>query len=539
MKWILPFDTLIPGRLDNTIKIHATKGECEPASFVIKAIDNLNHLQIQASDLVNTDNTSRISSSNIDIKSVKCWYKGASSGKAERQTKGPRVLTPDLLLNDATLIKVDYGKRDNFAKLQFPDKTEYRWISNPKQASHIAPLVSDFPLKDSRILLPVTLSAKENRQFWARITVPNSVPQGEYTGEISLISSGETINKINLIVTVLSFDLLPSYYTPSIDYHGTLANESKATISSHYKSKTQMLAELKNMVDHGFSNCQHYFSVSDESLKSVLELRTQAGMDNRVLYLKGHGIYLLHWEKKKLETEVEARVRHIIDEAKKYGVEEVFFYGRDEVTGETLKAQRNSWKAVHKAGGKIFVAGGRDNLALMGDIQDMTVHSGWPDREHVAGWHKYGHKIFSYANPQTGIENADIYRRNYGLIMWKYNYDGITDNAYQHTYGLVWNDFDHRSYRNHSVTYPTADGVIDTITWEGFREGIDDVRYITTLEDMIRKTGKSDRSNIAIANAEAFISELRNSRVIETDDLDELRRKIVTHITKLVDLIDD
>ena len=28
-----------------------------------------------------------------------------------------------------------------------------------------------------------------------------------------------------------------------------------------------------------------------------------------------------------------------------------------------------------------------------------------------------------------------------------------------------------------AMAYPTVDGMIDTIAWEGFREGVDDVRY--------------------------------------------------------------
>lgn len=531
-KWILPFDTLIPGKLDKAITMHAAKGEREPASFVVKAIDNLDQLEVQASDLVSVDGASRISSTNIDIKTVRCWYKGASSGESVWYSDGPRVLTPDLLLNDDSLIKIDHGKQDNFAKLQFQDKTEYRWISNPEVAFCPEVLVSDFPIRDSSVSLPAKLSANENRQFWVRVKVPHSVPHGEYTGKLKLISSGVVIDEISLTVAVLAFDLLPAYYTPSIDYHGTLVAEDEATIASHKKSKTQMLAELKNMVDHGLSNCQHYFAVTDKSLRNVLELRAQAGMDNRSLYLKGHGMYLLHWKKEKLE-EIEDRVRHIIKVAQEYGVEEVFFYGRDEETGSMLKAQRNSWKAVRNAGGKIYVAGGRDNLPLMGDIQDMNVLSGWPDFEEVRGWHGHGHKIFAYNNPQTGVENPDIYRRNFGLIMWKYGYDGIANNAYQHTFGLIWNDFDDKGYRNHSMTYPTTDGVVDTVSWEGYREGIDDVRYITTLEAMIGKAKDLGGDDAVVADAEAFVNNLRTSQAIESENLDDLRNRIVRHITKL------
>ena len=43
------------------------------------------------------------------------------------------------------------------------------------------------------------------------------------------------------------------------------------------------------------------------------------------------------------------------------------------------------------------------------------------------------------------------------------------------------NDFDHERFRDHVFAYPTSAGVIDTIQWEGFREAVDDVRYLATL----------------------------------------------------------
>ncbi|GAH94367.1 unnamed protein product, partial [marine sediment metagenome] len=38
--------------------------------------------------------------------------------------------------------------------------------------------------------------------------------------------------------------------------------------------------------------------------------------------------------------------------------------------------------------------------------------------------------------------------------------------AYQWGAGTIWNDFDHGSYRDHVVAYPTMDGRIDTVQWE-------------------------------------------------------------------------
>ena len=33
--------------------------------------------------------------------------------------------------------------------------------------------------------------------------------------------------------------------------------------------------------------------------------------------------------------------------------------------------------------------------------------------------------------------------------------------------------------------HPSIDGVIDTTAWEGFREGVDDMRYLATLEALV------------------------------------------------------
>ena len=534
-RWVLPDDELIPGRIGNQLSIKGCRGEYEPSSFLVKALKDLKKVTVNCSDLVCSDSGAKIGKSAIDVKLVKCWYQAGSAGSSINQKKSPKILIPELLINDNSLVKVDYEKKENYLKLTFPDRNEYLWISNLEHRNESVKN-TDCPVVDSKILLPVDIPKGKNQQFWVTLRIPDSISAGNYTGKMRLLSNDITFDEIAIVVTVFPFDLCQPYYTASIDYQGDPENSHE--INSKWKSKEQVLAELKNMVAHGLSNCQHYFYVTDKNLRDVLELRFQASMDNRIIYLKGHGINLKCTEEKKLE-EIRSKVRHIIKIAKEYGVEEVYFYGSCELTGKSLMEQRQAWQAIHEAGGKIFVAGGRDNLAFMGDIQDMQVHAGWPDREDVAGWHKNGRQIFAYSNPQVGVENPETYRRNYGLIMWQYDYDGIADNAYQQTFGFIWNDFDHNVYRSHSFTYPTVDSVVDTIAWEGFREGIDDVRYITTLEAMIKRMKNSDKHSVAVADAEAFVGDLRSSSAIETDDLDDLRRKIVTQITKLSSLSDD
>jgi hypothetical protein len=114
------------------------------------------------------------------------------------------------------------------------------------------------------------------------------------------------------------------------------------------------------------------------------------------------------------------------------------------------------------------------------------------------------------------------------MLLWKMNYDDGGPWAWQsEAFGGVWNDFncDRRAV---GMTYPTTDGCIDTIAWEGFREAIDDVRYATTLRLAIEEARTSANHKVVAVNAEAYLDKLD-----VTGDLDEIGKTIVDYILKL------
>jgi len=104
---------------------------------------------------------------------------------------------------------------------------------------------------------------------------------------------------------------------------------------------------------------------------------------------------------------------------------------------------------------------------------------------------------------------------------------------------LSWNDFDHPKLRDLNFVYPTIDGVIDTIAWEGFREGVDDVRYITTLENYIKiarsTPGIWERQEII--DAEKYVKKLKTG-LAGRADLNSVRQEIIAHILKIHVLLD-
>ncbi|MCK5805883.1 MAG: hypothetical protein KAI66_23835 [Lentisphaeria bacterium] len=542
---ILVNDVLVPGKLSEDLEVSATPGEYEPASFVVSALADLADLRVQATDL--RGDSGIIPAAAVDIRVVKCWYQAGTAWVGNAQDKSRHVLVPELLLKDDSLVRVDLKNERNYLKVtrargETAEKEEYIWISDPDELAHNGhpgrdPRIKDIeelPVADSAVLLPVTIQAGTNKQFWVTVHVPDPAEAGLYTGKISLSAGGRTLADLSLKLRVLPFKLaapktfydLEKTFESSIYYHGKLnPKRPEGSISSEDKSRRQLSAELRNMFAHGVTNPMCNQGYGEELLREYLGLREATGMG-------GQALYVLSWCRGAVNASSDPKaVERIVALAAASGIPEVYFYGIDEATGEKLTAQRPHWEATHQAGGKVFVAGYATNFdAGMGDIQDLLVCWGAPLASEAAKWHSVGHKIWCYYNPQSGIENPEVYRRNFGLLLWQANYDGAATFSFQAAAGNAWNDFDDPVQRDFMFAYPTVDGVIDTIAWEGYREGIDDIRYATTLSLAIRKAKKSgdrEAQGTALA-AEKWLNELDTSR-----DLDAVRQEMIDFILRL------
>ncbi|MFB3897184.1 MAG: hypothetical protein ACE14V_12865 [bacterium] len=523
---ILPTDISIPDKANQSIIMTACPGEYEPASFVLVSHSGITAVQLKVSNLVGTKES--IPAENIDIKLVKCWYQAGSAWVNINQDKWHKVLVPELLLNDTRLVKVDYEHQENYLRLSFPEGDKYVWISDTTDKGGIKKYsLQEFPVKDSPELLPFDIPIASSQQIWVTIEVPENTQPGTYTGKIDIAASGTIIRSIPLTLKIFPIELALPNYSSSIYYRGKLDPKGEGSISSEWKSKEQFQKELADLYQHGVTNPMVYQPFDEKMLGEVLSLRNAVGMKNQPLYYLGLGF------SDTALSSIPDQVKPVIDLAKQYGVPEVYFYGIDEAIGDRLKSQRATWEKIHQAGGKVFVAGYKNsNFELIGDMQDLLVCARYPTQEEAAKWHSVGHKIWCYANPQGGVENPEVNRRNYGLLIWKSNYDGAATYAYQHGFGDIWNDFDHPAYREHNYTYPTVDGIIDTIGWEGYREGVDDVRYLTTLLQAIdrNKNSSSAKKRQIAKQAEQYLAMLDVKR-----DLDTIRLEIVSYIFQLSD----
>ena len=103
-------------------------------------------------------------------------------------------------------------------------------------------------------------------------------------------------------------------------------------------------------------------------------------------------------------------------------------------------------------------------------------------RASICGW---------YANPHCGPESPDYFRRIHGLTAWQAGYDVSLNYCWWRN---NWNDMAvpyEPNLRAIVSAYGAADGVIDTLAWEGIREGLDDIRYATLCKRLALKAAAS------------------------------------------------
>lgn len=514
----------VPGKLDGELRLTGCRDEYESASFAVYARRTLRNVQLELKDLRCGDQI--LPKSSFDPYVVKCWYQ---AGRDVMFHDGVKRLVPELLLKDDALVKVDWERQANAVRSTAKDgSTSYLAASgnDPKALEALRPL-------DAATLQPTTIPAQTLKQFWLTLHIPKDAAAGNYTGSIRLSAEGVKPVDVPIAATVHRFELALPRMIYSIYYPGKLDPKGapEGTIAAHYKSEQQMLAELRDMLAHGVRYPNLWQKYSEQLVPRALALRKKAGMPTDMLFVNSPP---------GAPASAAGTVKGWRKLTADFGCKDLYLYGLDEAHGNLLRIQKPSWENVQKAGGKMYASAWKeDPFEMMGSRLNVLVWSGGLQPEKARRWHSVGSKIFSYSNPQVGVEEPLLYRYNYGLALWKASYDGAMDFAYQWAYGHLWNDFDSKRFRDHCFTYPTANGVVGTLQWEGFREGVDDVRYITTLEKVLAKAGDTKRAR----EAREWLTFLKSKNARQKvswkaqrplpKDLDQIRARAVSFIDQL------
>jgi hypothetical protein len=489
-KRLLP-DTPLPSSRRSRVTLRATPGEVEPASFVIHSARDRSAIRIEVSDFKDSEGRGELPASIVDVRIVKAWFQ---AGDNFRMTKGKKTLVPELLVKDDALVRVDVAAGRQWIRTTRDGESRYEPISDPDSR-----IPDDVQIVDAQDLLPFSMGARESKQIWLTFRVPKFTPSGLYSGEISVESAGVEEARIPISLEILPFVLEPSRIETSLYYRGRLSPKPFEPRGWDVKKVDAYRRDIESLVEHGVLNptFTHYdWSEPHKHLKMELAIRSESGMPRGPVYMDG-----LRLGKPKTPAEfaeLGEKVRHYVSWFREMGYGPVYFYGIDEAKNDELAVQIPGWQLTRKLGGRVMVACYVGSAEVVGEVLDMPILAYEPDPAEARRYHEHGQRVYSYANPQVGLEDPLVYRRNYGLSIWRAGYDGSMTYAYQHAFGEIWNDFDGtKNYRDHVFAYPTDGGLVETIQYEGFREAIDDLRYLATLQKRIDETPRrSDRDRL-------------------------------------------
>lgn len=535
------------GRLSTLLRVVAAKGEFEPVSFVIAPRSDVASLVLKASPLSGRGGT--LPAGNVDIKIVKCWYQGGTAWYSYFGDSDRRELTPELLLNDETLVRVDREKKENYLRVG----GEYRWISYPKAQATEPFVYLTEPVADSTTLQPIRLTKGESKQVWVTVHVPKSAAAGIYRGTIGLVADGQSIGAMDLAVRVLPFELpMPkTYYDLSLDYLVTLYGTGILDICRRLGvppdvADQQQKAIYRDLLKHNVVNCRADLTLAHQEdreraiadLQHELRMMKAAGFVMKPLVSRGWAYPAGEKSIEEYKARIDALAETLVGEV---GHHDIYITSWDEAGVDRIKIMRERARYTTAKGLKLWVTThqGR-HFDLAGYCIDYANHGGWPNRENVATWHALGAKVASYAGPHTGPENPDVFRRLEGLARYKAYYDGsfnyiyfsgLHPTLYKKQKQNVWNDFMGGAFRRMNLVYPTSSGPIDTIAWEGFREGIDDVRYATKLKQDAAKAIATGEVDAVYAAKKALMwLELLDER---TADLNAARMEMIEYILRI------
>ncbi len=519
-----------------SVDLRMTRGEYSSIALLLDPAPGYSDtVTVENGGFTNTAGTVVISATNLDLYVAKIWYQ---AGRKDTNKEGGKMfLTQELLLKNENMVKVTHapseptganlGTNELYVTQNSTGTNEWINISTYSTVPDtVFPDPTTITFNDTETLQPIKLDSTY-KLLWGIVHIPTNTPAGIYTSIVNIKNSGGAIIKsIPVNVRVLPFDLVESPLRYSLYYHGRLRKDKPESdivpLSSFEKTVAQQKIELRDMRDHGVLYPSSYED-DIRALPVTLGIRNDLGLPRDRFFSLGGSFTTL--------TKERIVQWQDILESNGYDRTEFYVYGKEEAGAEELAGLiQHTEDEIYSVSGKVFTAVYNDAIDVISNYLDVAVLSEGPLNhevdEQVARWHAAGREIYAYSAPQVGVENPEVYRRNFGILLLQKGFDGAMDYAYQKEYGVLWNDFDSSLYeathREEVFAYQTSSGVVGTVEWEGYRTAITDVRYLATLLDL--------RDQLAAGGQD--VTELNNwiAGIDTSSDLDIVRSRIVDKI---------
>lgn len=534
----LPDHYPIDGVAMAPVSIILAQGEYEPGSFLVYPFKDLGKVEFKLTPLRSAEGKV-YPQDQLDLKVIKVWYQNKNGWYSYFGDTGFK-LCPELLLNDEDLIRVDTEKGANYARLTEKDGTiSEKWLNPPRELNKrywehyrrynaFAPMKENF--RDAKTLQPVTLEEGSFKNFFLTANTTKAVAPGLYKGAIKLSKDKSEIGEIPVAIRVLPFELPDPKAYLDVDKDFLVASYNYISFELIMDenggdidlARKQLEAVLRNQAEH--NQVMHMIRGSaNTEWRYTVETMKKVGMRTDVL-IAGFGPQVQ--SKKGMEAHAQ-RVAAFQD--KVLGHHNNYLGHGDEPGSRWIVENRPVFEAYQKYGFKFFIAGGDSLIYKAGYIYDWLNFAKDPvDGKSATKFREIGdaHSAW-YACMHVGPENPAFNRRQNGMAPYLSGYSALCN--YAHHFG-PYND-DTTTYRPMVFAYGSYDGVIDTIQWEGFREGIDDIRYATCMKKLALEAEKSDDIKIHYLGKKAkqYLTNLDGASA----DLNACRLEMISYILQL------
>ncbi|MBP7937467.1 MAG: hypothetical protein KA354_22720 [Phycisphaerae bacterium] len=462
--------TFVPARaaIARPLTAFATPGEFEPASFCVLSHKDLGAVALELSDFVAEKDGRTIPRESVKVGTVRCWPQRVSGWGG----KGEYHVVPEMIESPAN------------------------------QAPHVA--------------------ARQLKQWWLTMCVPQDAPPGRYRMSVTLRPEKAPPITFEWRLLVLPFELVrPSdrhwgTWLESFPPVGGLRGPERRGRNTPAEQARLVKADLADYREHGFDLAifNYYFGVKENpdgtftydisGLARDLEYWKTLGCSTPVAIgceytLRNLEYGLAEPGKKhipgtfspKAHQAIVGLVRHIRDEAQRRGWPKLYFYPIDEPgnnkTENRMLFAENVLGFVHEVPGcqtaTTLTAG---DLQRLGDRVDVRIYAyGHYSRNRVLQEVRQGHPFWYYENGMFYGHSTIASRGLTGFEFLRSGAEVATAWGFDATEANPCNDFD-GGHKDWNAIFPGVDGPTPTIYWELCREGVDDCRYVATLQQQIR-----------------------------------------------------
>jgi len=374
------------------------------------------------------------------------------------------------------------------------------------------------------------LVAGENQRFWVTTRVPEDARPGVYEGKLAFQAAGRPKAEVPFKLRVLPIRLKKNpEHVYGMYYRDPLSNVSEgnsAEANAYFARKAEL--ERRNMIEHGMTS--HISGVTgltrDDEGNWTMD---GAETDRRIALSKEYGladqplavsIPVTWWYYKLVDKkgtgshlrlvrddvpqsffdEVTKMVAAVQKEREKYDWPEFLYYPVDEPSTNpaSVKFMVGVMKAIKRVPGvRTYVTAdpSHEQFEPMWPYVDV-----WCCQPFVFGYEKIqrlsrekGIEFWCYPNHISGENDHTPIRgarMTWGYGFWKSGFKTLIPWIYQASQGDPWNYLDGSSMDFFNRSTPEGEP-IPVAMWEAYREGIDDGRYLYTLQQLVEEAKKA------------------------------------------------